>query len=123
MSYDIRIGVKIEGYNDYAVIAEPEYASPTYNLREMFVACMNWDYEQGEWYKVSDVYEKIKRGVYELTFNEKAYRKYNPDNGWGDTESALEALKSLLDCIDSIEDPDSWEGWNTIPKAYLYMRW
>lgn len=123
MSYDIRIGVKIEGYNDYAVIAEPKYASPTYNLRDMFAACMGWDYDQGEWYKVSDVYEKIKRGVYELTFNERAYRKHNPDNGWGDTESALKALKSLLDCIDQIEDPDSWEGWNTIPKEYLYMRW
>ena len=123
MSYDIRIGVKIEGYDDYVVIAEPEYASPTYNLREMFVACMGWDYKQGEWYKVSDIYTKIERGIFELTYNERAYLKLNPENGWGDTQSALRALKSLKECIDNIDNPYSWFGWNTVPKEYLYMEW
>lgn len=123
MSYDIRIGVKIEGYDGYAVIAEPECANPTYNLREMFVACMGWDYKQGEWYKVSDIYTKIERGILELTYNERAYLKLNPENGWGDTQSALRALKSLKECIDNIDNPDSWFGWNTVPKEYLYMEW
>ena len=122
MSYDLRIGVKIEGYDDYAVIAVPEYDSPTYNLREMFVNCMGWEYEQGIWYRVSEVLPYIERGIHELTFNKKKYEKYNPDNGWGDVESALESLKSLLECI---KDQAGLTGWsdNNIPIEHLYMRW
>lgn len=49
MSYDLRLAVKVEGTKDlYAVIAEPEYDSPTYNIGEMFRACMGWDFEQGK---------------------------------------------------------------------------
>ena len=43
MSYDLRIGVKVEGTDIIAVIGEPEKSSPTYNLREMFVTCMDWN--------------------------------------------------------------------------------
>ena len=42
MSYDLRIGVKVEGTDIIAVIAEPRLSSPTYNLRDMFVACMDF---------------------------------------------------------------------------------
>ena len=84
MSYDIRFSVKVAGALDdcYAVIGQPEYDSPTYNLREMFVACMGWDYKQGVWYPLKDVLPKIKRGVDELTYNEDMYTQYNPENGW-----------------------------------------
>lgn len=122
MSYDLRIGVKVAGADDcYAVIAEPEYSSPTYNLRDMFVACMDWDYEQGEWYRVSDVLPKIERGIHELSFNAKKYRKYNDPNGWGTVSSALDALKSLLECIKR-ESGGDW-SWNAVPLDCLYMRW
>ena len=52
MSYDIRFGVQTvmpdnEG-ESFVVIGMPEYDSPTYNLRDMFVACMGWDYETSE---------------------------------------------------------------------------
>lgn len=125
MSYDLRIAVKVAGTDEdlYAVIAEPEYNSPTYNLRDMFVACMEWDYDQGTWYKVSDVYQHIVRGIINLTENERQFWRYNSPNGWGDTMSALRALKSLKDCIDDIENPDGWYGWNTIPKGLLYLSW
>ena len=36
MSYDIRLGVKVEGTDIIAVIDEPEYSSPTYNKVEGF---------------------------------------------------------------------------------------
>lgn len=124
MSYDLRIAVKVEGAKDlFVVIATPEYDSPTYNLGLMFRACTGWDYEQGEYYKVSEVYSKIERGIYELTFNEDKYLTLNPKNGWGDTKSALEALKSLKECIDNIENPDSWTTYNTVPKEYMYVAW
>lgn len=42
MSYDLRVAVKVQGCDKYADIAEPEYANPTYNLGDMFRACMDW---------------------------------------------------------------------------------
>ena len=126
MSYNIRFSVKVAGAADdcYAVIGQPEYDSPTYNLRKMFVACMDWEYKQGEWYPLKDVLPKIERGVYELTYNEDAYKKYNPENGWGSTSSARKALRSILEYF----NPDGYDGffgtWNAdIPPDCIYMRW
>lgn len=89
MSYDIRLGVKVEGMDGYiATIDEPEYSSPTYNLRDMFVACMDWDYEQGEWYNCGDVFQNIIRGQNEITAFPEKYEKFNAPNGWGTVSSA-----------------------------------
>lgn len=115
MSYDLRVAVKVEGCDKYADIAEPEYASPTYNLRDMFVACMDWDYKQGEYYSCKEVLPKIEHGINELTYNDKKYVKYNPPNGWGDLRGALEALISLRECI--------LEQAEEIPLECLYMSW
>jgi hypothetical protein len=126
MSYDLRIAVKVEGAekdNEFAIIAEPERNNPTYNLGEMFRACTGWDFKQSEFYKVSDVYQNIVRGIVNLTEHEDEFEKYNPPNGWGTTQSALAALKSLKECIDDIEDPHSWSGWNTFPKELRYVAW
>ena len=122
MSYDIRFGVKVEGMNGYiATIDEPEYSSPTYNLREMFVACMGWDYAQGEWYNCAEVMPKFERGVHELRFNPAKYKKFNAPNGWGTVSSALEALESVLKKAQEITSGD-WT-WNEIPLEYLWIRW
>ena len=88
----------------------------------MFVNCMGWEYEQGEWYRISEVLPYIERGVHELTFNKKKYEKYNPDNGWGNVESALKALQSLLECIKDHAGLTEWPS-NKIPIEHLYMRW
>lgn len=123
MSYDIHLGVKVEGGKDlFAVIDEPQYGHPTYNIGEMFRACMDWDFEQGEWYKLSDVLPNIERGLHELRFNEHKYIPYNSPNGWGTTQSARTALESLLECIGNNLPGSSW-GWNQIPLELLYMRW
>lgn len=136
MSYDIRIAVKVVGAepgNEFAVIAEPGINSPTYNIGEMFRKCTGWDFKQGEFYNVADVYQNIVRGIINLTEHEDEFEKYNSPNGWGTTKSALEALRSLKDCIDEIEDPNEWSsrnygrnygfGWNTFPKSVLYVAW
>lgn len=115
MSYDIRLAVKVDGTDIYADIAEPEYSSPTYNLRDMFVACMDWDYSQGEYYKCDDVLYKVESGIRELTFRPNIYDAYNPSNGWGSRQSAIEVLKSLRECI--------LEQARYIPIEHLYMRW
>lgn len=123
MSYDLRIGVKVEGAKDlYVVVDEPELSSPTYNLRDMFVACMGWDYEQGEWYNVADVLPKIRRGIHELKARPFMYEKYNAPNGWGTVQDALNALKSLYQCILD-NSADASETWNEIPLELMYMRW
>ena len=70
MSYDIRFGVKVEGAKDvYVNIGRPEYDSPTYNNRDIFVNCMRWDYKQGKWYPMDEVLPKVKDGINELISN------------------------------------------------------
>ena len=65
MSYDVRFAVETVKPNKYgqrfAVVRIPEYDSPTYNLRQMFVACMGWDYTQGEWYPFDVFMPAIER--------------------------------------------------------------
>lgn len=121
MSYDLRLAVKVEDTDIFAVIAEPERHSPTYNLGDMFRACTGWDFEQGEFYRVSEVLPKIEHGISELKFNRKAYVKYEPDNGWGTTGSAIAALESLLECIR--ENIEGGYTWNEIPLDKLYVAW
>lgn len=122
MSYDIRFGVKVEGaQNVYAIIGRPEYASPTYNVRDIFVNCMDWNFTQGEWYRMTEVLPKVEHGIYELTYNEDEYKKYNTSNGWGSTKSALKCLQSIFDyfypanmwCLQYDED---------IPLECIYMK-
>ena len=120
MSYDIRLGVKVEGTDIIAVIAEPEYSSPTYNLGDMFRACMGWDFKQGEWYRVSDVLPNILKGITELSMYPKKYREYEPDNGWGTVKNALSTLQSLAECISEQNDGSTWQD---IPYEHLWLRW
>lgn len=115
MSYDIRICVKVDGTDRFAVIARPEYDSPTYNLRDMFVACMGWNYKQGEHYRCNHVIGKVEHGIRELHTNLAEYEKYNPPNGWGTLDGAIKVLESLRDCI--------YENAEDIPMECLYMRW
>lgn len=115
MSYDLRIAVKVDGTDIFAQIAEPEYASPTYNLGKMFRACMNWEYKQGEYYNCGQIIGNVEHGIRELRTNRKAYLKYNPSNGWGDISSALRALESLRECI--------YEQAEDIPIEHLWMAW
>ena len=84
---------------------------------------MGWDFKQGEYYRVSDVYQNIVRGIINLREHEEEFEKYNSPNGWGTTVGALKALESLKQCIDEIEDPNDWSGWNTFPKTLLYVAW
>lgn len=123
MSYDIRLGVKVEGGDNlFAVIAEPRLDSPTYNLGTMFRECTNWDFEQGTWYKVSDVLPLIEQGIHELKFNSNKYKKFNASNGWGNTTTALETLESMIECI-AENSPDSNWSWNQIPPDLMYISW
>ena len=122
MSYDIRFVVRVAGTDQeiYAVIGEPDNSSPTYNNRDIFVESMDWDYHQGEWYKLPDVIPKIERGIHELTFNPDKYKHLEPDNGWGGVDSSLKALKSIMDWITERRE---WT-WNAdVPIECIYMGW
>jgi hypothetical protein len=54
-----------------------------------------------------------------LKFNANAYKKLEPDNGWGGITSSLEALESILGWF------SGWDmGWNEdVPIECIYMRW
>ena len=125
MSYDIRFAVKVAGApNDcYAVIGYPEYDNPTYNLRDIFVKSMEWDYHQSEWYKISDILPKVQHGITELTLHPEKYKPLEPSNGWGTINSAIKCLKSIINYFG-----DNWDGlggsWNAdIPIDCIYMSW
>ena len=115
VSYDITLAVKIDGTDLFAYVAEPELSSPTYNLREMFETCMDWDYSQGVYYPCKEVAEKVKMGIEELYKFPEKYDKFNPPNGWGDRRGAIRVLESLDDCIK--------ETAEKIPIEHLYMSW
>ena len=120
MSYDIRIAVKLDKIDKFVNIGVPEYDSPTYNLRDMFVACMDWDYEQGKWYELIEVYPKILRGLLELRKNPSKYKRYEPPNRWGTIESAKKVLDSITVRVEEITIGDTW---NMIPLEHLWIRW
>lgn len=115
MSYDIRLAVKVDRTDIFADVAEPELSSPTFNLREMFETCMDWDYSQGVYYPCKEVAEKVKRGIEELYKFPEKYDKLNPPNGWGDRRGAIKTLESLETCIE--------ETAKRIPIEHLYMSW
>ncbi len=126
MSYDIRFGVKVAGATPdcIAVIGQPEHASPTYNLRDIFVKSMDWDYTQGDWYPVVNVLPKVQRGITELTLHTDKYRSLEPDSGFGTISSAIRCLRSIVDYF----APENYGGlagsWNAgIPVEAIYMRW
>ena len=119
MSYDLRLGVRtIVTNNDrenIAIVAIPEMDNPTYNLGDMFRKAMDWDFNQGEWYRVSDILQNIYRGRDALEMNPEKWRKYEPDNGWGTIEDAIAVLDSLMDCIN-----ETTELW---PLNALWLKW
>lgn len=122
MSYDIRFCVETvheDKWGDrYVVVGTPEYDSPTYNLRKMFVACMDWDYSQGEYYPMVDVLPKLRHGLVELTEHPERYERYNPENGWGDLRGARACLENW---VSEIEDP--YGITYTWPIEHLWWRW
>ena len=127
MSYDLRLAVPVkgaekDGKDRYAIIAEPEYCSPTYNLGRMFRACMNWNFDQGVFYPVKAVLPQIERGIHELQFNRQAYEQYTPESGWGSAGGALKCLESLLKCIEEHTEGSS-NSWNAFPLELLYLAW
>lgn len=116
MSYDLRFAVKAEN-GQFVEFATPEYDHPTYNLGDMFRAATGWNYKQGEYYRVSEIKHFLMKGVYELTFNRKAYEQYVPDNGWGSIRGAIECLESVLQKIVEIQD------WYDLPLDIIYLAW
>lgn len=125
MSYDIRWCVEtVRENNDgerFVVVHTPEYDSPTYNYRKMFVACMNWNYKQGECYPMTEVLPKLRHGLEQLVEHPEKYRQYEPENGWGTLNGAIRCISSW---IDELTNEDDWDCvchyW---PLDALWWRW
>lgn len=115
MSFDIRIGVKVEGLDKIVEIGEPELANPTYNLGKMFRACTGWDFKQREYYRCSEVIEKIEHGIRELRTRPSAYKELKPSNGWGNLDDAIRVLESMRVYI--------YERAEDIPIEHLWVAW
>ena len=122
MSYDIAFGVETVCANNdgenFVEIGYPKLDSPTYNLRDMFVAACDWNFEQRKWYKLEDVLPNISRGIFELTNNRTAYEKYSPKNGFGNIDDAIAVLQSMVEWVE--EHKSSLYLW---PTEALWIRW
>lgn len=115
MSFDLRVSVKVDRTDIYAVVGQPEYNHPTYNIGKMLRECTGWEFNQRDHYNCEKVIKNIEKGIYELRTNEDEYKKYNAENGWGTTRTAIEALESLRECI--------YEYAETIPIKHLWVSW
>ena len=129
MSYDIKWCVRCEVPDSegdpYVVVQVPEYDSPTYNLRPMFVAAMEWDYDQGTYYPMAEALEHVRLGLSRLERDPESYRKYEPENHWGTVESAIRCMRSWVDEL--TPTTDGWHDWDKAvdrwPIEALWWRW
>lgn len=120
MSYDLRFAVKVDGTDLMAVIGEPQFHSPTYNISTLLRQCTGWDFHQHEWYKLTDVIPYIRHGLEELRTHPAEYKQYESPNGWGTIVTAEDALQSIADWI---EKDRKW-SWNEhIPLEHIYIAW
>lgn len=117
MSYDIDFGVKVEGTDKIVAFDRPEYRNPTYNVSDILRKSMEWEFEQGEWYRIDKVYGFLQRGLYEVEKFPYKYKKFEPINGWGDVGTVREVLQSILD---KIEDIERFKG---LTKDQFYITW
>ena len=101
MSYDVSLRVKVEGIDAYTTIADGP--NITWNVRELIEKSSGWciKNEAGNG-SVYDWYEKIQRGIRELTFNPEEYRQYESPNGWGTVEGTLEFYRDCIEMIESV---------------------
>lgn len=116
MSYDIRFAVKAEN-GAFVVFHTPEYDTPTYNVGTIFRKAMDFDFKQGEFYRVSELIPHLIKGANEVLYHKDKYIQYEPDNGWGSVDTVRTALMSILDAIEYIKE------WHGIPLEYFYMAW
>lgn len=124
MSYDIEFGVRVYGTDHIERITYSDPPHPTYNVGQMIRACTGWDFNQCEWYKLTDVIFNIEKGIHEMRFNREAYNEYLPRNGWGSYNTVLTVLKTLegiLNTARELNDCRGEEGFNLI--EHLYVRW
>lgn len=125
MSYDIRWCVETVRANKhgdkFVVVHTPEFDSPTYNYRKMFVACMDWDYDQGVSYPMLTVLPKLRHGLAQLIEHPERYRQYEPENGWGTLGGAVKCLTNWIDEL------TNEENWNCVQQEWpldaLWWRW
>ncbi len=107
MSYDVSFRVKVEGADDSVRIIDgnDDYGynygyNYTYNLTQaMREASPNKDFDLYDMNGKTgaEVMEAIEPIITEFCFNAKAYKQYEPKNGWGDIEGCRQFLLNIYD--------------------------
>ena len=116
MSYDLAIGVKVDGTDKFVKVAYCDPCNPSYNIGKALRTSTGWDFTQGEWYRVVDVVPKIERGIHEMRFNKKAYEDMF-QKGYGGYGSVIEALQGILTTTENVSE------YNGLPLEHFYVRW
>lgn len=69
-------------------------------LKSNWIATENYDeeykFEADNPSEAWEIISKLKEGIEELKSNPEKYKKYNPDNGWGNYESLLKFAEEYL---------------------------
>lgn len=96
MSYDISFKVKAEGTNRWVVVGDCE-ANITWNVREIIEIStgLEWRNEENNGL-CKDIIPCIEKALEGLCKHPHKYKKYEPENGWGDIESTIRFFRDIL---------------------------
>lgn len=94
MSYDIRLEIDTGGPHPAAVT---EYRNPTYNLAEMFAAALRTkSIRDLEGKTGAETAQQLREAVDDMRARPEHFEQFNPPNGWGDYDGAVETLEWML---------------------------
>ena len=97
MSYDISFKVKIKGTETYYDTAYC-HANITWNVRKIIELStgLEWINEANNGL-CADIIPKIEKGLLELEYNAKKYKKYEDKDGWGTVDGTKRFFAEILD--------------------------
>jgi hypothetical protein len=93
MSYDIWMEIDTGGEHPASVC---ESSNMTSNVSPMWAKALGFPLADLDGVRGYKALPDLRRAIAHMEDHPTAYRELNPENGWGDTESALKFLREIL---------------------------
>lgn len=110
LSREIRkLKAQLEDLEDQYEDGKVSWHNITHNLnvmaKEAVIYEVLWHPERAGINSAKDMITTLENGIKKLEENPEEYKKYNPENGWGDYEGLVKFAKSVLE--DCYKYPDA----------------